>query len=414
MQDNLAVKRKLKENFSWVFVINLIIGLINFFTAIFFARHLGPSIMGDYATIIVSFELTFSFLSFGFNQFVISKKYEDDSYNVALTAIVFQSVFLVILFCLFFFVLSFIEPQWTSHFIVPLFLIMCSKILSLFNLMFYSKLETEFNYKKISTSRFVSTILGLGFAYTWFFLFADLYTLILRDFTVAVIFITITYSQVKPELKLNFNRSSFKELWKFSSSMWVLNFLEHSITRLDYALVGFLAGKDSLGIYFTVRNIVEGLLGFILNPVQTVLLSYYTKLRKTSGYFLYLIKKISIIYIPLAFAFTLLVWLLKDFAITTLLGLKYRTGDALLTGFAIYFFSIIWFENIKVFTMSERIHSRMILPRIMQIIGYSSIIFPLYNVFGFWGAGFATGFAALILTSVATLTATRYFNTQKL
>lgn len=410
MEEKLRNKKLLKENFSWVFIVNLAIGLINFFTSIFFARQLGPSIMGDYATIIVAFELTFSFLSFGFNQYVISKKYAGDSYNVALTALVFQCAILLVLFCVFFFIFSFIEPLRTSELIIPIFIIMFSKIFSLFNLMFYSKLEAEFNYKKISISRFTATISGLTVAYLWFFIFADIYALILREFATSIIFLIISFVNVKPELKLSFNKVSLKELWKFSSSMWVLNFLDQVIHRLDFAIFGFLAGKEALGIYFTIRSIVEGFLGFILNPVQTVLLSYYTRLEKSAGYFSYLIKKILAIYLPVSIVLIIIIWFFKVSAIHLLLGDQYLIGEALLSGLAIYFFSIIWFENIKVFTISERIHHRMILPRISQLIGYLIFIYPLISYFGFFGAGFATGIGALILAISSTTNGIKYFS----
>ena len=259
-----------------------------------------------------------------------------------------------------------------------------------------------------SFSRLISTIFGLVVAYIWFFIFTDLYSLILREITTASIFIILTYIYVKPNIKMSFNKVSLKELRQFAASMWALNFLENIIKRLDFAIFGLLAGKEALGIYFTIRNVVDGLLGFVLNPVQTVLLSYYARLKKSVGYFKYLIIKISIVYLPISIAIVIVVWLLKKQAINILLGSQYYTGEAFLVGLSIYFL-MIWFENIKVFAMAERIHHIMIFPRVLQVIIYFIIIYPMFNNFGYSGASIATGVAAIVLSISSTIIGEKIF-----
>jgi O-antigen/teichoic acid export membrane protein len=71
MADSDHIFAKLKEGLVWTFGINSLISAVNLLSSIWFARVLGISIIGQYASLVVALDLSLMLVKFGINQAVI-------------------------------------------------------------------------------------------------------------------------------------------------------------------------------------------------------------------------------------------------------------------------------------------------------------------------------------------------------
>jgi O-antigen/teichoic acid export membrane protein len=228
----------------------------------------------------------------------------------------------------------------------------------------------------------------------------------------ALTFFIIIAVYTKPKIKFIFSKTAFKGLWLFAVKVFGLNLLERVALRLDYVLVRYFLGEVGMGIYFSLRGIVEGLLGFLVYPIQTVLFAYYSKMQQTDNKQLFFtINKVfrnSLIFVILI-GFLLTSLDLSAF-IQLLFGEKFISGNVLIGGLFLYFFSILWFENLKVFAVANNQGNKVIVARIIQV----GVIVLLSTSFTYYwqlkGAGIATGLASLILPIYAHAALKKYLN----
>jgi O-antigen/teichoic acid export membrane protein len=170
--------------------------------------------------------------------------------------------------------------------------------------------------------------------------------------------------------------------------------------RIDYALVGLVLGKEMLGIYFVIRGMLEGVLGFLIQPVQTVLYAHYCDTNNSNGKHLF--DRFAISYwITLIFA-SIVAWFVASGLFEYLLGSEYRIGASVMPGLVFYAGTVLWFENIKVISMAMNIHHELLYARVAQLIMFLAIFYPLIASAGITGAGLATALAGLALAFTAT------------
>ena len=161
--------------------------------------------------------------------------------------------------------------------------------------------------------------------------------------------------------------------------------------------------REALGIYFSVRGVIDGLLAFCLKPIQTVIYSYYCGLADLNAMTRHL-RNGTIIAIAIAiFSGIVLPSQLANFAVVTIWGDAFLPGAALLSGLAMYFFFVIWFENVKVFAMASNLHARAVPARLLQLVFLLMGGTLLVRSLGLSGAGLSTGIGSAIACISASL-----------
>ena len=394
--------KKLIKGVSWIFLINIVIAVLNFTFLMFFARSLGANIMGAYAAIVVGLDLITAVFNFGFNQAAIKTRYDKEVYSAALVAVSVQSLLILFVTMLTYAVFVYIGDSNIESMFIPGLLLLFSRVITNFSTLFYAKLEVDFEYNKIALIRLVSTVLGIAVGYFVLKYQGGIYTLVTRDFIIAALMFSMVVYIAKPSMKFRIKRSSWDDLWVFSSGVWYLNLLERFSLRIDYGIIGLMLGKESLGVYYTIRSIFEGLLGFILSPIQTVLFSFYCGADSKVKIFLKAFRLSMICVILLAIIGLAVSYYWGDFILNKVLGDEYSSGTDMLYGFILMMMSVIIYEHSKVFSMSIGKHLQFILSRLIQIIFLLLLTYPMVTYYGYFGAGMVTGMGALVLMVTST------------
>ena len=387
-------------NLNQVLASNAIAGLANILSTIWFARVLGPAILGNYAVLLVSLHLVTAFLVPGFNQALIRAPGHNNLAAAAIFATYVQSLILLLaggIFC----VWSFWSATAVWHATVPAALLGLSLVLSFWSNLLASPLEAGMAYRALSRMRLiavaVSIVVGLiGAAQGW-----GIYALVLRDLCAAGVTLVLVRNVSPLVLVLKGWKDGINELLRFSSGLWALNALEKLALRLDYALVGVIFNEEILGIYFAVRGLIEGALGFLVTPVQTVLYSFYCRVRVPAQVRSQLIQGALLVLAGMS-VLQCLFFFEGPWLIESVFGSRYASGEVLLIGLVVYAGAILWFENLKVMAMSQNVHRLLVLPRIAQLLTTLVTTFILVKVAGLGGAGMAAGLSACLLATVST------------
>jgi len=393
----MSYRKHLLTNVNWVVSANIFVGIINFFAIAWFARRLGPTVMGNYAVVVTALQLISAFLSAGFDQAVIRDPKNSELLAAANIATTGQSILLLVISCIVYFMYYLQSPIEALQILYPAGLVFGSIVFSLYGNLFAAPIAANLNYRYLSTVRLVSTLAGVGVGIILIGLETGIYALAARDIIAALIMLFFVRAKSFNRLGWNASRFGFAQLTKFASGMWGLNLLERVALRLDYALIGILFGKEIMGMYFVVRGLVEGVLGFLVTPVQTVFYAYYCRLQDKTRIISIILKRLSFAYYGICLLLVVISFYVTPKILPLLLGVDYQGAFLIVPGLVVYAGSILWFENLKVLAMSQHKHHTMVAARLMQIGILLLSIYPLTKAFGLLGAGFASGVSALAL-----------------
>jgi hypothetical protein len=184
--------------------------------------------------------------------------------------------------------------------------------------------------------------------------------------------------------------------------MWILNVLERAALRIEYLLVASLLGRDILGAYFALRSLVEGVLGLLIVPVQTVVFSYYCRsnIKNYVSPILNYGAPSVLALAALGFAAsivagpTLLVWIL---------GAEYQAATPAIAGLVFYSFCVLWYENVKVLSLSLDRHSVGVSGRLVQVLLLVIGLPLMAATWGLHGIGNGLALAGFGLAALPTL-----------
>jgi len=395
---------------GWTLGGNVVVGFANFLSMVWFARALGPQIMGVYAALLVAFQLLTALLTPGFNQAIIRTPSKQTLTEAATFATFVQSLVIVGASGVVCGIALLTTEGRVADLLIPGIGMLVSTVLSLWVYLLAAPFEAVLEYRRLVRIRiialFVSTLIGVVAVERGF----GLGGLVVRDVMSSIISIVFMRLQSPFLLAWRRWREGLPDLIRFTRGLWPLNILERLALRVDYAVVGLLFDIEMLGIYFAVRGILEGALGFALSPIQTVLYSYYCRLPNIKNVVDILFRRDLILLVGLMTAGAiLLLHVMGDWLIAATLGPQYRGGSVLLGGLVLYAASVTWFEHIKVLAMSQDSHHSMVLARIVQLGLSVALVFPLVNVLGLMGAALSTGIAAASMAVMSTWFFTRAF-----
>lgn len=410
----MTAHRDLLSNFNWVMAANLVSGASNFLAMAWFARQLGPSILGDYAVVVTTLQLVAAILSAGFDQAVIREPDNKDLWAAATMATVSQAFVLIVASGCVYFVYHLQSPTVATGLLYPAGLVLSSIVVSLFSYLIAAPIAAMHGYRYLSVVRLASMLAGVGSGLTLASLDAAIYALAARDLVCAAAMLLLVWIRSPAHATWNASRPGLTHLMRFARGMWGLNILERLALRLDYMLVAILLGKELLGMYFVVRGLVEGLLGFLVNPIQTVLYAHYCRMRHEAQLHWGSDGRISAVYWGACILLAVLSYFFAPYTISMLLGEPYRTAYVIMPGLVVYCGGILLYETLKVMAMSQSRHSKLIMARISQIVVVSITIYPLTQSFGLFGASLATAAGATALAAVAWIRTMRLRSAQPL
>jgi O-antigen/teichoic acid export membrane protein len=389
-------------SFNYTLAANVTVGAINFFTTIWFARNLGPDLMGQYAVVITLFHLITAFMVPGFNQAIIRDPSRSDLNAAASVATAMQTLMVLITSGVAWSFYYWHASEPAVQILVPGAMIVAGMMLSFFSYLYAAPIEADMNYKVLSYLRLGSIIAssatGLLVSKAGF----GIYGLAVRDLMASAFMLAGTLHRSRLTLRWSCTKKAFKDLTRFSGGIWLLNLTERVMLRLDYAFIVLMFSNEVVGIYFALRSAVDGLLGFILSPIQTVLFSFLCRSQNAGSYWNAMLNSGFSLMALIAVSGTTVTQLIGPRAINMIWGDIYESGHVILPGLFIYCVATMWFESVKVYAMAQNAHRFMIIPRIVQIALSLVCIYPLTMLMGLRGAGITTGLAALALASVST------------
>ena len=389
----------LTNNISWTFFSDLTIATISFFGQIWFARILGVEIIGQYALLVLSVEVSKLPIDFGFNLPVIRFHGNTKIFQAAFTLTIIQIVIISLIWlsiaCFFF---HFHQTERASLFI-PGIILLISRIIGQLAILIYAPIETDLNYRFLSISRLLSTTIGMVISVLLVLFNFGLLSLATRELLISTTLIVVVWIKSKPTMVPIFSIKEISKVIKFSTGIWLLNILERTSKRIDYFIIGIFLGRNALGIYFQIRGIIESILGFLVKPVQTVLYSSICQHPNIKFFFKAKIKNFLIAFTFLTIFSSISLNFLGESIVDLLLGKEWISGSFLLPGFTFYLCAIFLFENIKVVMISNGYHHLPIIGRIFQILFLVILTAPLTKYFGLIGSGYASGISAIALLS---------------
>jgi len=407
MSNELNSRSALVKNVNWSLITSVVVGIVNICTLVIFSRQLGPSVMGQYALTITILQTISIFLAAGFDQAMI--RYPDDVgvRSAARIAINFQAFIVFLLGAIIYGINTILGGDFWD--IDPW---SCAAILlaAAITFLFYlhaARFSADMNYRFLSIARLVACIVGTVGGLLISNADTSVRGIAFRDLSIAAVLLLFVWRPKHLQELKKPSKQDFLKLWQFSSALWGLNVLERLILRLDYFLVSFLLGKESLGAYFALRNIFEGLLGFLVNPIQTVLYSFYCRLQTTTALAFAVSGVNNIVYFCAVVVIAIVGQLASVTIITSVLGKNYLHVAPVFGLLLIYAGGVIWFENIKILAVAQGWQLSIILARLFQLAALVLFGILLIPKFGFWGSGMSTALASSTLVVLAYVFARR-------
>lgn len=390
------------RNLNWVLAANAVAGVANFLAVAWFARSFGPATMGDYAVLVTGIQLVAAFLSAGFDQAVIRMHADQGVAAAAAMATAVQSVLLVVASAVVYVVFFLQVPESATGLVGPGSIVLAAIIISLFANLLAAPIAAELDYRFLAIARAVSTFLGISGALGLAAKGYIHYALVARDAISALALLAACWWRAKPNFGWRATRESILRLLHFSKGMWTLNVAERLALRMDYGAVGLLLGTEALGAYFVVRGLVEGGLGFLLHPIQTVLYGHYCSDERNNPGVARIPARTVGIFVLLCLGLAGAVWFSGELIVTVLLGSAYVEVGRILPAMVIYAGAVIWFEINKVLAMAKQNHGPLVYGRLLQMAGFGLLVVPATASAGILGATWATATGALLLAVFAT------------
>jgi O-antigen/teichoic acid export membrane protein len=409
--ESKQLRAALGHNTSWVLTANAVSGLLNLGVLIWFARVLGSEVMGAYAQVVVAVDLIAGLLGFGFNQALIRTPEDADlrAAVVAATAVQAAAIAAIVLCALTVFWAS---GEWESTVVASAVVLLIARLVGLFTFVADADYRARLLYRPIAVAQALAAVVATAVGVLALYAGAGVLSMAIRDVTSSLLVFGFFLLRYEHSWRFSSSQRAYSVLWHFTKSLWTLNVLERLALRLDYLLVGYALGRESLGVYYAVRGLVEGALGFALNPVQTVLYSFYCRLTEVRV-FVAKLNKYTIPLLALALGLIVLAYFRPPtFGVLMVLGDDYVEGAYMLPGLLMYATALLWFENSKVVAMAAGVHGQMVLARLWQVGVLLVITLPMARLWHLLGATLATGVGAFVLATLASVTLARVLSGQ--
>lgn len=389
-------RSQLRHVLQSMFLGGLTVGIVNFVAQIAFARVLGISIIADYAKIVVAINIVIFLTSFGFNHAVIGRGFTLQRAQNCLALTLLQTGFISLIFVLSFGLVAIVYPTEFSRLWAPGLLLIVGVLALPPAHAFTAEIECNLEYGKLALFRLSAVVGANGLAALLCYFHPNIFVLPFRDGMNGVLYLLVSYLFLKQPLSVRLNRKIAWDLINYTKKVWLVNMSSEGGKRIDYALIGIMLNSLSFGIYFQIRNLAEGVLSFVLYPVQSALFSYMRKERDSFDF-----RRVARRLFPPAILVGLVGVLILHFfgseIVTTLLGEEWRAGAVVLVPFTIYATIAIYFEILVSMSKALDNMAPIILARIVNIAAIAVLVPVLAAYFGIRGAAWGAAIAATFM-----------------
>lgn len=385
---------RLRNALRGMFASGLFVGIINLVTQIYFARVLGVELIADYAKIAVSVGIVAIATSFGLNQALIGVGFSIRRFHNCLTLTLIQIILTVLIFVALVYASFAFGLTDVAQLVQPACLAFFGALFLLPAHTLNAEFECNLEYSKLAWARALSFLGANVCVVVLSMTLKNEYTLPARDFLNGLIYLTISLSMRRSPIGFRFDRKVCAALISYAKDIWLNSLLSEGAKRLDYALAGVVLLGNSFGIYFQVRKLFEGVLGFLVYPIGSTVFSY---LRQERGHFDFQssARRLLILAGCGAAGSAIVGNLVGQKALILLLGRRWVEGGATVVPLAVYSVLVIYLE---IFVAMSKAANSMRAVHTARIgnVALICVLVPILGSFvGIKGAAWATALASI-------------------
>jgi O-antigen/teichoic acid export membrane protein len=258
----VALKKQVMSGSFWSAASNISVQAVHFVVLIVLARLLVPEDFGIVAISGVVVGIITLFQDLGMGSAIIQKKRIDEGHLATSFLVSFVTGVAIALSIVA--VSPFIASFYGKSILKPI--IMVSSIgfvLSPLMSIHHSILTKNLEFKKIGILGVLNQVLSGGTSVALALASFGVWSLVLGKLVAQVILIPIYWKTAKWTPKFRFRKSSFQELFSFSSSLLGFNILNYFSRNFDNLIVGKYLGAATLGYYSVAYNLM-------LKPLQLI------------------------------------------------------------------------------------------------------------------------------------------------
>jgi O-antigen/teichoic acid export membrane protein len=303
-----SLKNKTVLGIKWNFVNQFGVQFLTLLFSIFLARLLGPAEYGLIAMVTVFTGFSNIFVDFGFGNALIFKEKPTklDWSSVFWFNLLSGIVVFLILILLSGTIANFYDEPILKEITIVLSL---SFIFSSASITYIARLKKQLNFKSISIinlgSIILSGIIGLFMAFNNF----GVWSLVGQRLSNVILKLIgyLLMSKWLPYFK--YSGSSIKEIFSYSSYLFLSKLLSYSSRNLDNLLIGKVIDVASLGLYNRAYSFLMFPITAITRVINSVMFPYFSKIKndkeRIRQEFITTAKSVSIVVVPLMLNFNL-------------------------------------------------------------------------------------------------------------
>jgi len=258
----LSLKKQVLSGVKWIAIANIFKQVLSLVSIVIFAKLLSVEDFGIFSILMIFNSFLIIFGDMGTTAVLVhtskpSKLLLSSVFYFNLMTGVFLSAILI-----------FFAASISLFFEIPkiellLQLISLNFIIMSFMLVQKALLEKNMNFKGISNSESLSSLIGLILGLVAAYYGMGVYSLIIQTLSTSIIITLMLwyYSPWKPEW--SFSLDEIKKIWKYTANLSAFEIINHFSTQADSFLIGKYLSASALGIYSIAYKIM-------LYPLQNI------------------------------------------------------------------------------------------------------------------------------------------------
>lgn len=348
---------------------------VNFISQLILVRLLVPEDFGVFALLLSIFEVISFLTAWSFSIAVIQMPESDELFDTAFWLSLLEAIIFFFVVILLSNGLVFLFPKVASF--KSLFIVLgLSRAFTLITAQYIAILEKSLNYKIISLTRSIVSVISSVLAIVLALLGLGVWSLVSKDILFSVLSVFAFGIMSGWRFGWRFNRESAKKILSFSSKILVSRSFEAAFYKIDSLVLGLLCGVNALGYYSQARYLVE-VSSAVITPASTVaavpiyakIQGDENKLKATYSLYHYFLIRLMI---PIVLIFILF----PQEVVMLLFGEKWKASAMPLFWLALYPLLVSVFENLKSLLYGTGFIGRAAKVRIVQLI-FSIVILIL-------------------------------------
>ncbi|MEA3438465.1 MAG: lipopolysaccharide biosynthesis protein, partial [Thermodesulfobacteriota bacterium] len=244
----------------------------------FLARLLEPAEFGLIAMISVIIGMAKIFIDIGFGGAIVQRRRVHQAHY---TSVFYFNICVGTVLCLLtMFSASSIADFYGNEQLVPLTQVMSLLFLiNAFCSLQTSILRRKLQFHLLTKIAIVSAVIGGVIGVTLAVYGAGVWSLVAQTLSSGISYNILIWSVSKWTPTLLFSLKALKQLWGFSSRMFVSVLLDTLISKLDIIIIGKLTGPANLGLFQRARGLNRMVIHYSSGPLIPVLFSVLSKIQ---------------------------------------------------------------------------------------------------------------------------------------